>query len=296
MHIGTFTPEGTWAAAARELPRAGASWASPCIEVMPVAEFPGRFGWGYDGVDLFAPDAALRHARRLPPLRRRRARAGPRRDPRRGLQPLRPGRQLPRRSSPTTTSPTATRPSGARRSTSTAPDAGPVREFFVANAGYWIDEFHLDGLRLDATQAIYDDSAEHILAAIGRAARARRPGGRSHPRHRRERAAGDAAACGPPSEGGYGLDALWNDDFHHARDGRAHRPPRGLLQRLPRHAAGVHLGGRSTASSTRASATPGRSKRRGTPALGPAAARVRHLPPEPRPGRQLGARPALSRS
>ena len=55
------------------------------------------------------------------------------------------------------------------------PDAGPVREFFVANAGYWIDEFHLDGLRLDATQAIYDASPEHMLAAI---ARPRARGGR----------------------------------------------------------------------------------------------------------------------
>ena len=57
LHVGTFTPEGTWAAAARELPELARRSASPCIEVMPVAEFPGRFGWGYDGVDLFAPDA-----------------------------------------------------------------------------------------------------------------------------------------------------------------------------------------------------------------------------------------------
>src|SRR5205085_364901 len=51
------------------------------------------------------------------------------------------------------------------------PDAGPVREFFVANAGYWIDEFHLDGLRLDATQQIFDRSPEHILRAVGRRVR-----------------------------------------------------------------------------------------------------------------------------
>ena len=70
-----------------------------------------------------------------------------------------------------TTSPTATRTTGARRSTSTARTPAPVREFFVANAGYWIDEFHLDGLRLDATQSIYDDSADHVIAAITREAR-----------------------------------------------------------------------------------------------------------------------------
>ena len=54
LHVGTFTPEGTWAAAARELPWLKALGVT-CIEMMPIAEFPGRFGWGYDGVDLFAP-------------------------------------------------------------------------------------------------------------------------------------------------------------------------------------------------------------------------------------------------
>jgi maltooligosyltrehalose trehalohydrolase len=88
-----------------------------------------------------------------------------------------------------------------------------VREFFVANAGYWIDEFHLDGLRLDATQNIYDDSPDHVLAAVGR--RVRDAGrGRStfivaenEPQHVR--------LVRPQGQGGYGLDALWNDDFHH---------------------------------------------------------------------------------
>ena len=61
MHVGTFTLEGTWQAAARELAELK-ELGITCIEVMPVAEFPGRFGWGYDGVDLFAPYAPLRHA------------------------------------------------------------------------------------------------------------------------------------------------------------------------------------------------------------------------------------------
>ncbi len=90
----------------------------------------------------------------------------------------------------------------------------PVREFFVANAGYWIDEFHLDGLRLDATQPIYDRSEEHILAAIG-ARRATAAAGRpivivaeNEPQETR--------LVRPVADGGYGLDALWNDDFHHS--------------------------------------------------------------------------------
>ena len=146
-------------------------------------------------------------------------------------------------------------------------DSGPVREFFLANAGYWIDEFHLDGLRLDATQ-------QHLRRLAGP-----HPGG-DRPRGARGGARASARSSSSPrtsrrtpgwcarrSEGGYGLDALWNDDFHHSAAGRADRPQRGLLHRLPRHAAGVHLGWSSTATSTRGSATRWQKKRRGTPAL-----------------------------
>jgi len=93
-------------------------------------------------------------------------------------------------------------------------DSGPTREFFVANAGYWIDEYHLDGLRLDATQAIFDRSEDHIIAAVARQVRSA-GGGRitfvvaeNEPQH--------AKLARPAERGGYGLDALWNDDFHHS--------------------------------------------------------------------------------
>jgi maltooligosyltrehalose trehalohydrolase len=94
------------------------------------------------------------------------------------------------------------------------PDSGPVGEFYVANAGYWVEEFHLDGLRLDATQNIYDDSSDHILAAVGRRVREAARGratyvvAENEPQHVR--------LLRPADQGGYGLDALWNDDFHHA--------------------------------------------------------------------------------
>ncbi|MEP6822828.1 MAG: hypothetical protein ABI946_10810, partial [Chthoniobacterales bacterium] len=94
------------------------------------------------------------------------------------------------------------------------PNSGPVREFFINNARYWIEDFHFDGLRLDATQDIHDDSPEHILSAIGLAARA---------------AAGDRSIIliaenepqetklvRPLASGGAGLDGLWNDDWHHS--------------------------------------------------------------------------------
>jgi maltooligosyltrehalose trehalohydrolase len=94
------------------------------------------------------------------------------------------------------------------------PHCGPVREFYASNAGYWIDEFHLDGLRLDATQSIFDRSPQHILAAVTQRVR-EAAGGRAtiviaenEPQH--------ARLLHSPSAGGYGIDAVWNDDFHHS--------------------------------------------------------------------------------
>src|SRR5262249_52804912 len=92
--------------------------------------------------------------------------------------------------------------------------AGPVREFFVANARYWIDEFHLDGLRLDATHQIFDASDEHILTAVGRSVR--EAAGSRSTYVVAENEAQDARLARPIEEGGCGLDALWNDDFHHS--------------------------------------------------------------------------------
>ncbi len=94
------------------------------------------------------------------------------------------------------------------------PHCGPVREFILANAAYWIREFHLDGLRIDATQQIFDSSPEHIVAAVARTAReAAAPRsvyviGENEPQQVR--------FVLPPERDGHGLDALWNDDFHHS--------------------------------------------------------------------------------
>ena len=94
------------------------------------------------------------------------------------------------------------------------PNSGPVREYFIANAACWTREFHLDGLRLDATQNIYDDSSTHILAEITRAVREAAPDrttliiAENEPQHTK------LVRC--PARGGYGMDGLWNDDFHHS--------------------------------------------------------------------------------
>ncbi len=170
MHIGTFTPEGTWEAAARELPEL-ARLGVTVLEVMPVADFPGKFGWGYDGVNLFAPTRLYG----TPDDFRRfvdRAHAagigvildvvynhlGPDGD---YLKPFSPDYFTDRYQN-----------EWGEAINFDNDRAGPVREFFLTNAAYWIDEFHLDGLRLDATQQMFDASPEHILAAIARCVRA----------------------------------------------------------------------------------------------------------------------------
>jgi maltooligosyltrehalose trehalohydrolase len=92
-------------------------------------------------------------------------------------------------------------------------DCGPVREFVITNACYWIEEFHLDGLRLDATQDIHDCSQDHILRAIARETRER-----AAPRDViiiAENEPQETRLVRAPECGGYGLDGLWNDDFHH---------------------------------------------------------------------------------
>jgi maltooligosyltrehalose trehalohydrolase len=212
MHLGTFTPEGTWEAASHELP-ALAALGVTVLEIMPIADFPGRFGWGYDGVNLFAPtrlygtpddcrrfidqahalgmgvilDVVYNHI-------------GPK------------GNVLPHFSPEYFTDHYSTDWGEAINYDDA--HAGPVREYFLANAGYWIGEFHFDGLRIDATQNIYDTSTDHILAAMARRVR-RAAGGRAtllvgenEPQH--------TQLVRPPAQGGYGLDALWNDDFHHS--------------------------------------------------------------------------------
>ncbi len=211
MHVGTFTPEGTWAAAARQLPVLKDVGVT-VLEVMPVADFPGRFGWGYDGVDLFAP---TRLYGRPDDFRAFVDRAH-------GLglgvvldvvyNHLGPDGNYLKAFGPDYFSRRYTTDWGEAINFD-AEDSGPVREFFAANAAYWVDEFHLDGLRLDATQNVYDASDRHILADI--AAAARQAAGRRSVLLVAENEPQHVKIVRPVERGGYGLDMLWNDDFHH---------------------------------------------------------------------------------
>jgi maltooligosyltrehalose trehalohydrolase len=214
LHVGTFTSEGTWSATAAELPEL-ADLGVTCVEVMPVADFPGRFGWGYDGVNLFAPTRLYG----TPDDFRRFV------DTAHGLgigvildvvyNHLGPdGNYLGRYADNYFTDRHQT--DWGRAINFDGPDAGPVREYYLANAAYWIEEFQLDGLRLDATQTVFDDSppGRHILTEIGRAARRAANGRAVVVVCEDETEVADL--CRPTDRGGYGLDGLWNDDFHHA--------------------------------------------------------------------------------
>ena len=213
MHIGTFTKEGTFRAAAiefEELAKAGIT----VIELMPLAEFPGRFGWGYDGVNLFAPmhhygtpddlRALIDHAHQI------------------GLGVILDavynhfgpdGNYLGKFSADYTTDRYANEWGEAINFD--GPGSGPVREFFVTNAMYWIQEFHFDGFRFDATQQIFDASSEHILSAISRAVRKIGIGNGRSLFLAAENEDQDAKLAHPLESKGYGLNAVWNDDFHH---------------------------------------------------------------------------------
>lgn len=211
MHIGTFTQEGTYQAAAHELPELAALGIT-LIELMPVNEFDGNFGWGYDGVALYAPY----HAYGTPNDLRYfidRAHAL-------GIGVIldvvynhvgSSGCYLHKFSNDYF----------SKRYKSDWGDvfnfdgnnSQPVREFIINNAIYWIKEFHFDGFRMDATQQIFDASDEHIISAIVSAARQAAGSrkiyivGENEPQKKK--------LVTSIQEKGYGLDSLWNDDFHH---------------------------------------------------------------------------------
>jgi maltooligosyltrehalose trehalohydrolase len=212
LHIGTFTPEGTYVAAQEHLAYLKDVGVT-VIELMPVNEFNGPFGWGYDGVNLFAPTRLYGTPDEL--------RCFIDRAHALGLGVILDvvynhfgpsGNYLPRFSPQYLSTRYANEWGDAVNFD--GEHSAPVREFFASNAAYWISEFHFDGLRLDATQCLYDASPVHIVAEIAQRARAA-AGARSiylcaenEPQH------GEIARV--RERGGHGLDAMWNDDFHHS--------------------------------------------------------------------------------
>jgi maltooligosyltrehalose trehalohydrolase len=210
LHVGTFTTAGTWKAAAAHLHELS-DLGITVIEIMPVAEFPGAFGWGYDGVALYAPSHLYGEPDDL--------RAFVDRAHRLGLgvildlvyNHLGPDGNYLERFTPRYFSSRYATEWG--RAINFDDEAAPVRAFIVENAAYWIGDFHFDGLRLDATQQIFDASSSHILEEIGTAARA--AGGGRSVLVTAENESQESRLVRKPAQNGFGLDAIWNDDFHH---------------------------------------------------------------------------------
>lgn len=213
LHVGTFTTAGRFAAIQRRLDHL-VKLGVTAVELMPVADFPGRRGWGYDGVLPFAPDSAYgrpddlkrlvqaAHARGLmvfldvvynhfgPDGNYLHAYAGSRFFTDRHHTPW--GKAI----------------------NFDGEDGRVVRDFFIHNALYWLEEYHIDGLRLDAVHAIRDDSAMHILEELARTVRAELPEER-HVHLVLENDANAVRFLGRARDGAMLYDAQWSDDVHH---------------------------------------------------------------------------------
>ncbi|MDI6631785.1 MAG: malto-oligosyltrehalose trehalohydrolase [Bacillota bacterium] len=213
LHVGTFTPEGTFDAIIPHLDELSALGIT-AIELMPVAQFPGSRNWGYDGVYPFAVQNSYggpEGLRRLVDACHRRRLAvfldvvynhlGPEGNYLGDFAPYFTDRY---------------RTPWGRAVNLDGPGSDEVRRFFIENALYWLAEFHLDGLRLDAVHAIFDFSAFHFLEELAAAVhrQAEKLGRRVYVIA--ESDLNDARLIRPRALGGYGLDAQWSDDFHHS--------------------------------------------------------------------------------
>lgn len=213
LHIGTFTPEGTFRGVIAALDHLVALGIT-AIELMPVADFQGLRGWGYDGVLPYAPDAAYgtpedlkalidaAHARNLMVL----------------LDVVYnhfgPEGNFLSQYAPGFFNESHRTPWGAAINFDGA-GSRHVRDFFISNALYWLEEFHFDGLRLDAVHAIADDSRPHIIPELASAI-ANGPGARRQVHLVLENDRNEARWLETGFAAPHPASAQWNDDFHHA--------------------------------------------------------------------------------
>ena len=212
MHVGAFTPEGTFAGAATHLNHLGALGVT-AVEIMPVADFPGRRNWGYDGVLFYAPDSSYGRPEDFKRFVEAAHAAG--------IMVLLDvvynhfgpdGNFLPSYAPDFFTGRHKT-PWGDAINYDGI-NSAPVREFVIENALYWIEEFHLDGLRLDAVHAIIDDGPEHVLEELARRVRS---AVRERPIHLiLENEENGALRIRRDSDSvAEAFSAQWNDDVHH---------------------------------------------------------------------------------
>jgi malto-oligosyltrehalose trehalohydrolase len=213
LHIGAFTPEGTFRAAIGKLDHLLALGVT-AIEIMPIGDFPGRRNWGYDGVLPYAPDSSYGRPMDLKALVEA-AHA-------RGLMVLLdvvynhfgPEGAYVHPIAPQTFSDRHKTPWGAAINFD-GPGSATVREFVIHNALYWVEEFNLDGLRLDAVHAIRDDSPKHLLLELAERVRTAVAGRHIHLILENDENQAERLSRAEGGEPRW-YTAQWNDDVHHA--------------------------------------------------------------------------------
>jgi maltooligosyltrehalose trehalohydrolase len=213
LHIGTFSPEGTYAGATQKLPHLVALGVTH-IEVMPLATFPGQHGWGYDGVFLFAPHPAYGtplelahfiaacHGHGLAVLLDA------------VYNHLGPDGNYLSHYAPYFTDRVKTAWGDAVNYD--GPHSDGVRDFVLDNARMWLEVYGFDGLRLDAVGAIYSFEAVHVLEELAQAVQQLAADSGRTLVLIAESDLNDPRLIRPPADGGFGLNAHWMDDFHHA--------------------------------------------------------------------------------
>jgi maltooligosyltrehalose trehalohydrolase len=213
LHTGTFTPAGTFAGVVSKLDYLR-ELGITAIELMPVAEFPGNRNWGYDGVDLYAPHSAYGGPEELKRLVNACHRAGLAVVLDVVYNHLGPEGNYLSEFGPYFTD--RYRTPWGRALNFDGPGSDGVRRFVIDNALYWLTEYHIDALRLDAIHSIFDFSATHILAEL----RDRFHEQAAHLGRQAwiiaESDLNDVRVLNPRAMGGLGLDAQWHDEFHHA--------------------------------------------------------------------------------
>jgi malto-oligosyltrehalose trehalohydrolase len=232
LHVGCFTPAGDFVSAIGRLEHLR-ELGITAIEIMPLADFPGGRNWGYDGVLPYAPDSSYGEPQQLKALIDAAHALG--------LMVLLdvvynhfgPEGNYLSLYAPQFFSAQHHTPWGAAINFD-GEGSGPVREFFIHNALYWLDEFHCDGLRLDAVHAILDDSPVHLLTELAQRARAHLPDRHIHLVLENEH---NQARCLEREANGQArlYDAQWNDDAHHVLHAAATGDDEGYYRDYIRH-------------------------------------------------------------
>ncbi len=209
LHVGSFSPEGTFAGAREKLDHL-VDLGVTAVELMPLADFPGRRNWGYDGVLPYAPDSSYGTPEDLKELVQAAHEKGLMVFLDVVYNHFGPEGNYLNVYAPQFFTGRHTTPWGAAVNFD-GEGSRQVREYVIHNALYWIEEYHIDGLRLDAVHAIYDDSGEHVLAELARRVQDG-PGRDRHVHLVLENDANNASYLrGEPS-----YTAQWDDDVHHA--------------------------------------------------------------------------------